>query len=42
LGSGAAVVVEQDGSQRLAHMPFEVVGEQAQEEVGADAYWFQW
>ena len=37
LGGGAVVVIEQQGSQCLAHMPFEVIGQQAQEDVGADA-----
>ena len=37
LGGGAIVVVKEDGCQRLPHVPFEVIGEQAQEDVGADA-----
>jgi hypothetical protein len=37
LGGSVVVVVEQQGSQCLAHVPFEVVGEQAEKDVGADA-----
>ena len=33
---GALVIIEQDRSQRLAHVPFEIVGEHAQQHVGAD------
>ena len=36
-GSGyAEAVLEQDGGERLSHVPFEVVGEHAQEDVGTD------
>jgi len=37
LGGGLVVVVEEDGSEGLAHVPFEVVGEHAQQDMGADA-----
>ncbi len=33
---GALVIVEQDRSECLTHVPFEVVGEHAQQHVGAD------
>ena len=33
-GGGAVVVVEQDGLERLAHVPFDVVGEHAEEARG--------
>jgi hypothetical protein len=29
------VIVEQDGLERLAHVPFEIVGEHAQQHMGA-------
>jgi hypothetical protein len=31
------VIVEQDRFERLAHVPFEIVGEHAQKDVGAHA-----
>ena len=34
---GAVVVVEQDGRQAAAHVEFDVVGEHAEEDVGAHA-----
>ena len=37
LGGGLVVIVEQDGLERLAHVPFEIVGEHAQQHVGAHA-----
>ena len=37
LARGAIVVVEHHGRERLAHVPFEIVGEHAQEDMGADA-----
>ena len=37
LRGGLVVIVEQDGLERLAHVPFEIVGEHAQEHVGAHA-----
>src|SRR5262245_147151 len=36
-GGGPVVIVKQDGRQCLAHMPFEMIGEHAQEHVGAHA-----
>jgi hypothetical protein len=32
----AIVIVEEDGSQRPAHMPFETIGEHAQKHMGAN------
>jgi len=32
------VIVEQDGGERLAHVPFQMIGEHAQEHVGAHAW----
>jgi hypothetical protein len=37
LGGDAVVVVEQDRGEGLAHVPFEMVGEEAQEDMGPDA-----
>src|ERR1700730_12020603 len=34
---GLVIVVEKDGSQELAHMPFHVVGQHAKQDVCADA-----
>src|SRR3984893_2934718 len=34
----ARMIVEQDGCECLAHMPFEMIGEHAQEHVGAHAW----
>ena len=31
------IIVEKDGSQELAHMPFHIVGQHAKQNVGADA-----
>ena len=33
---GALMIVEQDRSQRLAHVPLEIIGEHAQQHVGTD------
>jgi hypothetical protein len=30
------MIVEQNGSERLAHVPFEIIGEHAQQHMGAD------
>ena len=35
-GGGAVMVIEQDGGKLAPHMPFEIVGEQAQKDMGAD------
>jgi hypothetical protein len=32
------VIIEQDGCERLAHMPFEMIGEHAQKHVGAHTW----
>ncbi len=37
LGGGGIVVVEEQGFEPLAHVPFDVVGEHAQEDMSADA-----
>jgi hypothetical protein len=33
---GALMIVEQNGSQRLTHVPLEIIGEHAQQHVGTD------
>jgi hypothetical protein len=36
-GAGAVVILEEDGGEGLAHVPLEVIGEHAEEDVGAHA-----
>src|SRR6516164_10511681 len=35
-GCGAIMVIEQEGGKSASHVPFEIVGEQAQKDMGAD------
>src|SRR5260370_40398868 len=36
-GLGTLMIIEQDGSERLSRVPFEIIGEHAEQYVGADA-----